>query len=81
MRHIAALTPDKIPRNDEFDFQTRAQVLVDRWHEILSQNKPKNGADTAKAENGDGTEVDKGAMDVDAQGTEPTSAPVTMMEA
>ena len=80
MRHIAALSEDKVPRNVEYDFLARAQTLVDRWHEILNHNKPKNGADRAKTENGDGTEVDKGAMDVDVQRTESTPAPVTTME-
>ena len=68
MRHIAALAGDKVPRNEEFNFLARAQALVDRWHDILNHNKPKNGAGRAKTENGDGTEVDKGAMDVDMAG-------------
>jgi hypothetical protein len=53
MRHIAALSPEKVPRDDEFQFRNRAQVLVDKWHEILSSNKP-NGADAAT----NGTKVD-----------------------
>lgn len=81
MRHIAALAGDKVPRNEEFNFLARAQALVDRWHDILNHNKPKNGAGRAKTENGDGTEVDKGAMDVDMAGMESTSvAPATMSE-
>jgi hypothetical protein len=46
MRHIAALTVDKVPKDDEFKFRDRAKVLVDKWHQILSSNKP-NGADVA----------------------------------
>jgi hypothetical protein len=65
MRHIAALPEDKVPRNAEFNFLGRAQTLVDKWHEILNSSKSK-GAPEGKAENGDGTEVDTGAMEVDA---------------
>jgi hypothetical protein len=67
MRHIAALSEDKIPRNTEYNFLKRAQTLVDKWHEILNSNKPKNAAD--KTENGDGTEVDMGAVDMDVGGS------------
>jgi hypothetical protein len=65
MRHIAALGEDKVPRNNEFNFLARAQTLVDKWHDILNSNKPKHPAEN-RAENGDGTEVDMGAMEVDA---------------
>jgi hypothetical protein len=30
---------DKIPRDDEFHFRSRAKALVDKWHVILSANK------------------------------------------
>lgn len=39
MRHIHALTPDKVPRDDEFHFKDRAKALVDKWHDILNANK------------------------------------------
>ncbi|KIM69674.1 hypothetical protein SCLCIDRAFT_1208172 [Scleroderma citrinum Foug A] len=39
MRHIAALTPEKVPRDDEFHFRTRAKALVDKWHTILGSSK------------------------------------------
>jgi hypothetical protein len=68
MRHIAALGEDKVPRDGEFNFLSRAQTLVDKWHDILNSNKPKNTAE-GKTENGDGTEVDMGAMEVDAGGS------------
>jgi hypothetical protein len=68
MRHIAALTDDKVPRNAEYNFLGRAQTLVDKWHDILNSNKPKNTAE-GKTENGDGTEVDMGAMEVDVGGS------------
>jgi hypothetical protein len=55
MRHIAALSEDKVPRNAEYNFLGRAQ--------ILNSNKPKNAE--GKTENGDGTEVDMGAVDMD----------------
>jgi hypothetical protein len=68
MRHIAALSEDKIPRNSEYNFLRRAQTLVDKWHEILNSNKPKNAGE-GKTENGDGTEVDMGAVDIDVGGS------------
>ncbi|KAI0829763.1 hypothetical protein BC628DRAFT_1066217 [Trametes gibbosa] len=40
MRHIHALSTDKVPRDDEFKFRDRAKVLVDKWHEILKTNGP-----------------------------------------
>ncbi|KAG6335689.1 hypothetical protein ID866_3395 [Astraeus odoratus] len=39
MRHIAALSPEKVPRDDEFHFRTRAKALVDKWHTILGSSK------------------------------------------
>ncbi|KAG8214098.1 hypothetical protein J3R82DRAFT_10856 [Butyriboletus roseoflavus] len=46
MRHIAALTPDKVPRDEEFKFRARAKALVDKWHAILGANKPsENGGE------------------------------------
>ncbi|KAF7973272.1 hypothetical protein HWV62_15711 [Athelia sp. TMB] len=71
MRHIAALTDDKVPRNDEYNFLARAGTLVDRWHEILNSKKSE-GSNEGIAEpktaiaNGAGTTVDTGAMEVDA---------------
>ncbi|KAI0358717.1 Tudor/PWWP/MBT [Trametes cingulata] len=38
MRHIHALSDDKVPRDDEFKFRERAKVLVDKWHDILKAN-------------------------------------------
>lgn len=39
MRHIHLQPSDKIPRDDEFNFRSRAKALVDKWHVILSANK------------------------------------------
>jgi len=39
MRHIHLQASDKIPRDDEFHFRSRAKALVDKWHVILSANK------------------------------------------
>jgi len=39
MRHIHLQPSDKIPRDDEFHFRSRAKALVDKWHVILSANK------------------------------------------
>lgn len=40
MRHIAALGPGVIPKDDEYDFRSRANMLVDRWHIILNAGNP-----------------------------------------
>lgn len=45
MRHIHALSDDKVPRDDEFKFRERAKVLVDKWHDVL---KTTNGAPESK---------------------------------
>jgi hypothetical protein len=42
MRHIAALPEDKVPRDAEFKFRERSDVLVKKWHQIL--NATKGGA-------------------------------------
>jgi len=39
MRHITALPPEKLLRDDEFNFKRRSNALVDRWHQILNTNK------------------------------------------
>ncbi|KAI0266949.1 hypothetical protein BC834DRAFT_871703 [Gloeopeniophorella convolvens] len=44
MRHIHMQPSDKIPRDDEFHFRTRAKALVDKWHIILSANKETGAA-------------------------------------
>ena len=68
MRRIAQKPENEIPCNAEFNFLSRAQTLVDKWHEILTSNKANGNASPTetKAPNGDGTEVDTGAMEVDA---------------
>lgn len=66
MRHINALSKDKVPRDDEFHFKDRAKALVDRWHEVLNDNKGNskaNGtAESAKATT-NGTSPDAKAAD------------------
>lgn len=80
MRRIAQKPESEIPRNAEFNFLSRAQTLVDKWHEILNSNKANGNATPTepKAPNGDGTEVDTGAMELDAAQAngEPASATV-----
>ena len=51
MRHIAALTPDKVPRDDEFKFRERANALVDKWHKIIGDVK-EDGGPVSAAPNG-----------------------------
>ena len=40
MRHIAVLTDDKVPGDEQFKFRDRAKALVDRWHGVLNAGKP-----------------------------------------
>jgi hypothetical protein len=44
MRHIAALSTEKVPRDDEFKFRTRAKSMVDKWHAILGATKGNENA-------------------------------------
>ncbi|KAI0332273.1 hypothetical protein GY45DRAFT_1398348 [Cubamyces sp. BRFM 1775] len=50
MRHIHALSEDKVPRDEEFKFRERAKVLVDKWHDVLKANGAPES--TAPATNG-----------------------------
>lgn len=52
MRHIHALSAEKVPRDDEFKFRERAKTLVDKWHDILSASKASEGAVRKPATNG-----------------------------
>lgn len=45
MRHIAALPQDKVPRDDDYHFRTRAKALVDKWHTILGASKSGDGGE------------------------------------
>ncbi|KAI0929805.1 hypothetical protein AcV5_006673 [Taiwanofungus camphoratus] len=86
MRHIHALTPDKVPRDEEFKFRERAKALVDKWHDILNANKP-NGATTdgAKA-TANGTSPSAKAADaadagVTTNGKQESEEPAAKVEA
>lgn len=61
MRHIHALSPEKVPRDDEFKFRERAKSLVDKWHEILSASKASEGAVRKPVTNGKPHAEDAGA--------------------
>lgn len=61
MRHIYALSPEKVPRDEEFKFRERAKSLVDKWHEILSASKASEGAVRKPATNGKPHAEDAGA--------------------
>ncbi|KAF5365178.1 hypothetical protein D9758_005363 [Tetrapyrgos nigripes] len=56
MRRINALEPDKIPRENEFKFRERANVLIDKWHAILGQS-------AGKAATNGSNEVGQGIVD------------------
>jgi hypothetical protein len=81
MRHIAALSPEKVPRDDEFKFRVRAKALVDKWHAILGANKPtENGGEAAVADAApEASEVKMASSPVHNATT--TAADVTMSEA
>lgn len=70
MRHIHALTPDRVPRDDEFKFRERAKTLVDKWHDIVSANKTNGTAsEGAKATTNGTSPVAKAADAADAGAT------------
>ncbi|KAH9059016.1 hypothetical protein EDB87DRAFT_1675247 [Lactarius vividus] len=89
MRHIHLQPSDKIPRDDEFHFRTRAKALVDKWHVILSANKEAgpgckrptapSKADKAEEDVPNGAAATSAADVSAADGT--TSVDVTMAEA
>lgn len=96
MRHIHLQPSDKIPRDDEFHFRSRAKALVDKWHVILSANKeagpgangtPAGSSPTAPSKVDKPEEdVPNGAAAVPTSETHPaadgtTSVDVTMAEA
>lgn len=62
MRHIIFLDKE-IPRNAEYNFLERAQVLVDKWRDIMHRDQPKDIAE-GKTENGDGMEVNMAVVEV-----------------
>jgi len=70
MRHIAALPEEKIPRDSEFRFRTRAKDLVDKWHQILNANKPANESPNpnGKSEGKLEDEVMQGTKNLDLNG-------------
>ncbi|OCH89065.1 hypothetical protein OBBRIDRAFT_779052 [Obba rivulosa] len=70
MRHIYALTPEKVPLDDEYKFRDRAKALVDKWQGILNAHKANGAAETKPAANG-------AQADADAKTAEPTDAEPT----
>lgn len=81
MRHIHALTPDKVPRDEEFKFRERAKALVDKWHDIINAKKPNGaGADeaakaSALATNGTSNGAKSEDAAVSANGKEDSEGP------
>ncbi|KAI9061701.1 hypothetical protein FKP32DRAFT_1594220 [Trametes sanguinea] len=76
MRHIYALSEDKVPRDDEFKFRERAKVLVDKWHDVLKANgapesKPAtNGAAHKATDAEEGSAAPNGNTKTEENGTE-----------
>lgn len=83
MRHIAALTADKVPRDDEFKFRDRAKVLVDKWQRILSSSKTTNSVTTPGLAEGTAKMDLNGEAEAEAEAAkeEEALADVTMSEA
>ena len=63
MGHIILLDKEKIPRNAEYNFLDRAQILVDKWRDIMHPDQPMDIAE-GKPENGDGMEVNMAVVEV-----------------
>lgn len=55
MRHIHALAPAKIPRNEEFHFRERAKVLVDKWGVLINPAGGKTNGSKADTPVANGT--------------------------
>lgn len=39
----AIIKMDSIPKEDEFNFKSRSQALLDQWNKILAADEPSNG--------------------------------------
>ena len=76
MRHINALSKDKVPRDDEFHFKDRAKALVDKWHEILNENKGGSKANGTTVAGG-GAKATTNGTSPDAKGTGAADAGAT----
>jgi len=84
MRHINALSLEKVPLDDKYKFRERAKNLVDKWHHMLGKpngdaSPPKasaNGASPpAKETNGaKAKSPEKDGMDLDAKGEDADAA-------
>lgn len=92
MRHIHALAPSKIPRNDEFHFKERAKVLVDKWAVLINGPGGKSNGDKIDTPTVNGTitngkkakssardEEDSAGADQDAKGEDAKSGSADAM--
>ncbi|EMD33848.1 hypothetical protein CERSUDRAFT_117909 [Gelatoporia subvermispora B] len=71
MRHIYALTPEKVPRDDEFKFRDRAKSLVDKWQGILNAHKANGAPESKPAANG--AQTDAKSVPVESADAEPAT--------
>jgi hypothetical protein len=78
MRHIHLQPSGRIPRDEEFDFRTRAKALVDRWHLIIYYAKREAESGTNDTTATAPSEADKAEEDVPngAAATSATDVPV-----
>ncbi len=67
MRHISVLPYEKVPRDDEFKFQERAKVLLDKWYDIFMKT---NGASDCAKPATDGTRKAADAEEPTVNGAE-----------
>jgi hypothetical protein len=79
MRHIANLSPEKVPRDEEFKFKQRAQALVDRWQLLAHSNSPSKKA-TSEGVNGEAMMVDGKNNPASDTNQEPGQGPDVAME-
>lgn len=83
MRHIHALAPEKVPRDDEYKFRERAKALVDKWHDVLSASKANgNGDSTVRkpAANGKAHSEESGAKGANGKEASPSQEPTAKPE-
>jgi len=65
MRHISMADEEKLPRNAEFNFKSRAAKLVDRWQAIAEKEQKTNGTQQVNGDSSPNAAADQSAMTAD----------------
>jgi hypothetical protein len=77
MRHINALAPERVPRDEQFHFRERAEALVEKWHQILKPNGDHGANGAAKSDGGhEAVTVSTAALNLNGNVTEGPRNPV-----